>query len=60
MWIPNKKSVVIATRCKLAIVVRPLEPTNLRFMPGKLANVIFLSTDIMVEDALVATSRRKQ
>jgi hypothetical protein len=31
----------------------------LRFMPGKPANVIFLSTDIMVEDALVATSRRK-
>ena len=32
----------------------------LRFMPSKLANIIFLSTDVMVEDALVATSRRKQ
>lgn len=29
-------------------------------MPGKPANIIFLSTDIMVEDALVMASRRKQ
>jgi len=29
-------------------------------MPSKLANIIFLSMDVMVEDSLVATSTRKQ
>lgn len=58
--IPNKKSVVITARCKLTVIIRPLEPTDLRFMPSKFANIVVLSTDIMVKDALVATARRKQ
>lgn len=54
--IPYIKSVVITTRCKLTVIIRPLEPTDLRFMPSKSTNIIILGTDIMVKDALVTTA----
>jgi len=45
---------------KLIYILRPHKIADLRFMPSKLANIIFLSMDVMVEDSLVATSTRKQ
>jgi hypothetical protein len=56
MWIRNKEPVVITTRCKFTVVMRPLEPTDLRFVPSYSANIFLWSTDVMVKDGAVTAA----
>lgn len=55
--VPYKKLVVISTRCKLTVIMRPFQSTDLWSVARKFADVVIGDTDIMLQYALVPATR---
>ena len=56
MKVPDHELVVIATRCELLVVERPLQPTNFLFVPCHLLEVLTWSTQVSLQDVAVAAA----
>ena len=54
LYAPNKKLVVIASRCKLLLIETPLEAAYLLLMPDQLSLKVIFRPQISVEYSLIS------
>lgn len=53
---PQEKFVVVATRCELLIIERPLQPTDFLSVPDQPGGVVLWTAQVTVHDAVVAAA----